>query len=53
VLGVFLGSALWWLLLSGGVSLFQSRLAPGALTWINRLSGVILFGFGWLALSAM
>ncbi|HWS69107.1 MAG TPA: hypothetical protein VN325_40580 [Steroidobacteraceae bacterium] len=25
VAGVFMGSALWWLLLSGGVGLFRSR----------------------------
>ena len=31
VLGVFSGSTLWWLLLSGGVSLFRSRLGFGTL----------------------
>ncbi len=49
-LGVFLGSACWWLLLSGGVSLLRSRLTTGALGWVNRLSGVILLGFGVVAL---
>lgn len=49
-LGVFLGSACWWLLLSGGVSLLRARLAPSALRWVNRLSGVLLLGFGVLAL---
>jgi len=28
VLGVFTGSALWWLLLSGGVGLFRTRFTP-------------------------
>ncbi len=46
VLGVFLGSASWWLLLSGVVSLFRSRVTPGTLRWINRISGVIILGFG-------
>jgi len=46
VLGVFLGSASWWLLLSGIVSLFRSRVTPGTLRWINRISGVIILGFG-------
>jgi threonine/homoserine/homoserine lactone efflux protein len=49
-LGVFLGSACWWLLLSGGVSLLRSRLNTGALHWVNRLSGVVLLGFGVVAL---
>jgi len=46
VLGVFLGSASWWLLLSGIVSLFRSRVTPNALRWVNRLSGAIILGFG-------
>ena len=53
VLGVFAGSALWWLMLSGGVSLLRLRLAPGALRWINRASGLILLGFGALALASL
>jgi threonine/homoserine/homoserine lactone efflux protein len=52
VLGVFLGSALWWLFLSGGVGWLGGRLAPGMLTWINRLSGLVIGGFGLLALAS-
>jgi threonine/homoserine/homoserine lactone efflux protein len=50
VAGVFAGSAAWWLILSGGVSLLRMRLTPARLRWINRLSGVILAGFGAAAL---
>jgi threonine/homoserine/homoserine lactone efflux protein len=50
VTGVFLGSALWWLLLSGGVGLVRSRFNPRGFHWINRLSGLVLFGFGLTAL---
>ncbi len=50
VLGVFLGSALWWLLLSGGVGLFREKLNDGHLRWVNRISGAIIAGFGLLAL---
>jgi threonine/homoserine/homoserine lactone efflux protein len=53
VLGVFAGSALWWLILSGGVSLLRLRLTPGALRWVNRASGLILLGFGALALASI
>jgi len=51
VLGVFLGSALWWVLLSGGVSLFRDRLNTQGLQGINRISGLILVAFGIVALS--
>ena len=50
VLGVFSGSALWWLLLSFGVSFFRERLTPQWMLWINRLSGVVVTAFGVLAL---
>jgi threonine/homoserine/homoserine lactone efflux protein len=53
VAGVFLGSALWWLLLSGGVGLFQARLDPRALRWVNRLSGLVIGAFGVLALLSL
>ena len=46
VVGVFSGSALWWFILSGGVSLFRPKLDTGALRWVNRISGTIIFGFG-------
>lgn len=50
VLGVFLGSAGWWLLLSGGVSLLRGRITPSALRWVNRISGAIILGFGLVVL---
>lgn len=51
IAGVFVGSGLWWVILSGGVGLVRHRLSPGVLQWINRLAGLILIGFGlalWL-----
>ena len=53
VLGVFSGSALWWLLLSGTVSLFRSRFNPRALLWVNRLSGAVILLFGVAALASV
>jgi threonine/homoserine/homoserine lactone efflux protein len=50
VVGVFLGSAAWWLFLSMGVSLLREKVSSAALRWVNRLSGVILLSFGALAL---
>ena len=46
VLGVFLGSAFWWLALSGLVALLRGRMTPYILVWVNRVSGAILTGFG-------
>jgi len=53
VLGVFLGSALWWLLLSGGVSLLRAKFDARGLKWVNRLSGVVIMGFGAAALVSL
>ena len=49
VLGVFGGSAAWWLLLSGGVSLLRARINGRVLLWVNRAAGAILVVFGVLA----
>ena len=50
VLAVFIGSATWWLTLSGAVGLFRARVTPRVLLWINRVSGTVIFGFGVVAL---
>lgn len=50
VLGVFLGSATWWLTLSTGVSLLREKFTPALLIWVNRLAGFIIFAFGIAAL---
>jgi threonine/homoserine/homoserine lactone efflux protein len=53
VLGVFLGSAVWWLALSGLVGRLRGRVTPRILVWVNRISGAILTGFGGGALLAL
>jgi threonine/homoserine/homoserine lactone efflux protein len=50
VLGVFCGSALWWTILSGGVGLLRARFTPASLKWVNRISGMVITGFGLFAL---
>lgn len=50
--GVFAGSAAWWLLLSGGVTLIRRRLDVRATRWINRVSGACLLLFGIASLLA-
>jgi len=44
--GVFAGSMLWWIILSGAVSALRARVPRAALVWVNRISGVLLGGFG-------
>jgi arginine exporter protein ArgO len=51
VAGVFLGSALWWLLLSHGVALFRHRLGNEWMRSVNRLSGTMIFAFGIYAIA--
>jgi threonine/homoserine/homoserine lactone efflux protein len=46
VMGVFCGSVLWWLFLTGGISLFRHRLTSAAMRWVNRGAGVVLVSFG-------
>ena len=53
VLGVFLGSAIWWLFLSVSVGLLRSSLTPERLRWINRVSGAVIGVFGIAALLSM
>lgn len=47
--GVFLGSAFWWFLLSSGSALYKHKLTAQKTTWINKISGTILFVFGLAA----
>jgi arginine exporter protein ArgO len=49
--GRLIGSALWWLLLSNGVALFQARVSSGWMHAINRVSGGVIFVFGLYSLS--
>lgn len=53
VSGVFVGSALWWLGLSTGVGLLRAKVTNAAMLWINRVSGMILMGFGVAALATL
>ena len=50
VSGVFAGSALWWVILSGIVSVFRGAFDLGRMRWVNRISGAVIVGFGAVAL---
>jgi threonine/homoserine/homoserine lactone efflux protein len=49
VLGVFIGSAMWWLVLSGFTGVLEGLLNFKRLQWLNRISGLIIMGFGLFA----
>ena len=53
VCGVFLGSSIWWCLLSAGVSLLRTRFTARWLLWINRCSGIVIMLFGIIALVSL
>jgi threonine/homoserine/homoserine lactone efflux protein len=53
VAAVFLGSMLWWALLSGGVGLLRGALGTGALRAVNGVAGLLLLGFGLFALTGL
>lgn len=50
VLGVYVGSALWWTVLSTGVSLLRTKVSVGMMRWVNRASGLVMCAFGVVAL---
>jgi threonine/homoserine/homoserine lactone efflux protein len=50
VSGVFIGSALWWLLLSWGAAFLGKMLNFKPNAWLNRLSGSVILLFGFMTL---
>lgn len=53
VLGVFLGSALWWLVLSGAIALVRRRLPGRLLRVVNTVSGLAIVCFGVVTLASV
>jgi len=53
VLGVFIGSFLWFLSLSSGVMFFRKKLDLVGLKWVNRISGILLTISGVIVLLSL
>jgi threonine/homoserine/homoserine lactone efflux protein len=53
ILGVFLGSILWWLVLSSLIGRLRRHIGVHTLTLINRLCGTVLTAFGLYAIAAL
>ena len=52
VIGVFIGSALWWCILSSIAATMGSRLTPTRLRGVNLLAGIVILAFATWQLGA-
>ena len=50
--GVFLGSAAWWVVLVATVGALRSRVTPGGLRRVNMASGLLIGAFAIVALAS-
>jgi threonine/homoserine/homoserine lactone efflux protein len=46
VIGVFIGSGTWWLILSGMTSMVRNKVNERKLAWVNKISGFVILAFG-------
>jgi threonine/homoserine/homoserine lactone efflux protein len=53
VAGVFSGSAIWWVILSGVASRLQSRFTDTFIQKIKHVSGALIAGFGLLLVGSL
>jgi threonine/homoserine/homoserine lactone efflux protein len=53
VVGVFVGSSLWWLVLSLSVGLFRHHIRGQPMRWPGVIAGGLIIGFGVYALTAI
>jgi threonine/homoserine/homoserine lactone efflux protein len=51
--GVFTGSALWWIALFIGLTIFHEKFNLKFLFWAHRVSGAIIAGFGIIVLLSL
>ncbi len=53
MLGIFCGSASWWVALSGGMPVVRVMFTHDGLRWIHRVSGAIIAAFGFIILLSL
>jgi threonine/homoserine/homoserine lactone efflux protein len=53
IIGVFLGSACWWLLLSSFIGIFRHMISKRIMLWINISSGFVLILYGAYSISRL
>jgi threonine/homoserine/homoserine lactone efflux protein len=44
--GIFIGSMIWWLVLTGVTNHFRGRFNDRAMLWMNRIGGIAIGAFG-------
>lgn len=49
--GVWLGSGLWWVVLTAVVTWLRGKVSAVGLTWVNRVAGAALVAFGLVAVA--
>jgi threonine/homoserine/homoserine lactone efflux protein len=52
-LGVFVGSALWWMLMFVGLTVFRDRFSTRVMGLVHKVSGAIIAGFGVVLLLSL
>ncbi len=53
VIGVFLGSAIWWLILSSSVNLIKHKINEQYLKRVNYIAALLILTFGLIALFSL
>jgi len=53
VAGVFIGSCLWFFLLSSGTIFFRNKLDLVGLRWVNRIAGILIIISGVIAIVSL
>ncbi|HTM08563.1 MAG TPA: LysE family transporter [Verrucomicrobiae bacterium] len=51
--GIFCGSASWWVILSTGMPVVRMMFTHEGLRWVHRVSGAIIAGFGFIILMTL
>jgi threonine/homoserine/homoserine lactone efflux protein len=53
VFGVFIGSILWWAILSSFIGSLRDRFRTQNWRWVNKISGILITGFGLAVLLSL
>lgn len=53
VAGVFIGSFLWFFLLSSGALLFRKKLDLVGLKWVNKIAGILIIISGFIIIGSL
>jgi threonine/homoserine/homoserine lactone efflux protein len=53
VAGVFIGSCLWFFLLTSGTLLFRKKLDLDGLKWVNKIAGILIIVSGFIVIGSL